>query len=372
MGVFAAAQWFPIPSSPLGTAANGPVQSNDNRYLWWWTSTEIAAFDCGRFKWVGPWGWDGKTVACASQVSGNKCIFSYMSGADIYFRSFNLDNGNYGVIDWLCSSIWANSEYTGYLGSPFTSPNIQFGYDPGIAGRIILFFVDGYGPGVTAFSTARISDGRLSNGIFINNQFGDSASIQLKQGGTSGIAYYGRILAGEGFAPIPDLQKIPFGAIASIVLQTPVSPNENFMTVENTMQSRTYQFDQANLFYPDPFVFDGPTDFENYLYSLCTTGYGGFAGPNALLLTESVTGAGNPATFLYTQVIYTPTGGTFGTPFPVSYSPIGDNALSMCGYQNQVFVGEENSTQWYFLAIAQVSLQIASLVNYSWQGGPAK
>jgi hypothetical protein len=185
------------------------------------------------------------------------------------------------------------------------------------------------------------------------------------------MAYYGRILAGD-YAPLADLNKIPFGAIAEIVNQVPIFGETNFCTVSGTPQNRFYTFSQANWFYPDPFEFSGPDIFEDNLYTLTTTGLGGYAGPNSLLLTESVTANQNPATFTYAEVFFTPGGGTFGTAFPVSYSPIGDNPLSMCGYQNQVFVGQAGSTDWYFLAIAQTSLNIAAVVNYRWLGGPQK
>ncbi len=373
---FASALWSAIPASPLGPAANGPVQSIDTRHLWWWTATQIAEFNLETQKWSGPWAWDGSAPTCISQYSGGNVLMAIASGTGgdiVVYRVFSPRNNNWRDIPWITGNSgnvydFVNSEYTGYLGSPFQMSSYgNFAYDPIINDKVVSLVTDGYGDPVQAFQTINIQDGSLSRGIFMSEELGSGGLALIQPGGLMGNpnVVFGWFQAGGLFGPYVTIKNGTIGE------QTTIPQSGNQTSMVSNFGARTYTFAQStNWTYPDPLPIPAiPNFIENLPIILADTEYGGWLGPNTMFLKASKYPSGNPKTFTFIEFVLDENdGGIFLTPFPVNYNPLGDANIEFAGFEGQVFVGEAGSTDWFTLSVAAVEFNLRSVSNYRWQG----
>ena len=369
--LFAAPFWHPIPACPLGGAVSGPVQSNDMRYLWWWTATEIAYFDLALSVWSPVFLWDGANIICVSQFYNNRVL---MTTTDTYFvRTFSA-GGELTVYN-LITTNGNDTVYNSLYGS-YAFTYRTFAYDLDMPGYAIFCVNDISGESKTALIALDVTNAAILSGI-AGIQVGITTEPSIVPGGVMGCANNLPVSANPplafGYYSVSGGNGSPYIRLGGMSYSDYIFYHPNFGNYSAFYgippNGRQYNFPFAWWCLGPITTYPGLSDFDLNLPLIARQGLGGWAGPNSLLLIDSTTGAGNPKTFTYVEAVRGLLNGTgtFETPITVSYNPCGDAPIQMAGWKNQVFVGQQNSASWYSLSLAMGETRKYNTLNYTFK-----
>jgi hypothetical protein len=384
--IYAKALWAPIPPGPFGVpgiGVSGPIQSSDMLNLWWWSDTQICAFNLQGQNWLGPFDWDGTAPICVTQFSNGTVLFLYTGENGPVLRTLTLPGETADFFVYGSGTNLLNSQYQGYYGSAFSTGGdgpARFGYDPKFPELCVVSLVDGYGPSVHAIGYLTIKNPQYEGFIWLGGAAGAGDDSYLVAGGLMGghsspndyvngyLPYGYYLLEGSG-AGVPNL--VFFNDAISKFTEDSAPPQNTTKIYDVPPNNRTYQ--TASTFYDGldqngaVIIPNGIGNFDQNIGIIAQQSeYGGWIGPNWIMLTTSRTNNGNPASFTYAGADRTPGGaaGTFDQAVEVTYSPIGDAPLSMAGFQRMAYAGAQNSTAWFYLTISGVQYSKYNLFNY--------